>query len=507
VTSQPSRRALLALGAAIVVTPAVSTAANAAGHPVRPVTRLTAAFAAAARRHGVPRDLLVALAHTVTRIDDHDGRPSSAGGYGVMHLISNPTTDTLGTASKLSGHSVSSLQTDLAANVDGAAALLRALADGAGLTAAARGRVDAWYEPVARYSGFADPSVARLEADTVYQTLERGLSLQSNGETFTVAARPVAPEYGAFAEVPTLDQRFTVMTDDYPPARWVAANSGNFRVANRPNDYAIDRVVIHTVQGSYAGCISWFQNPSANVSAHYVIRSSDGEVTQMVRNKDVAWHVGNTNNRSIGIEHEGWVNDPAWYTEAMYRSSAALTRHVCDRYGIPRTRTNIIAHSEAPGATHTDPGPNWDWNRYMGYVNGGGGEPSWSVIVDNGGAFTASANWVTASAAGQYGSNHRHAQPVLSSDAAWFSASIPSAGTYRVEVWYPQDPANNSRSPFIVATTSGNQTVYVDQRSNGGRWVSIGTFALAAGNRPVVGVSRWTSTAGSIEADAVRISR
>ncbi|RIQ24470.1 golvesin C-terminal-like domain-containing protein [Jiangella rhizosphaerae] len=506
-TSQPSRRAVLALGAAIVVTPVVTTAANAAGDPVRPVTRLSAAFAAAARRHGVPRDLLVALSYTVTRIDDHAGRPSQAGGYGVMHLISNPATNTLGTAAALTGRGVDELKTDVAANIDGAAALLRSLADDSGLSAADRGRIDAWYEPVARYSGYADASVARLEADTVYETLERGLALQAGGETFTVAARPVAPRYGAFAGVPTLDQRFAVMTDDYPPARWVAANSGNYRVANRPNDYAIDRVVIHTVQGSYAGCISWFQNPSANVSAHYVIRSSDGEVTQMVRDKDVAWHVGTTNNRSIGIEHEGWVTDPAWYTEAMYRSSAALTRHVCDRYGIPRDRTHIIAHSEAPGATHTDPGPNWDWNRYMGYVNGGGGEPSWSVVVDNGGAFTASANWVTASAPGQYGSNHRHAQPVLASDPAWFSATIPAAGTYRVEVWYPQDPANNSRTPYIVATASGNQTVYVDQRSNGGRWVSLGTFSLAAGSRQVVGVSRWTSTAGSIEADAVRISR
>lgn len=507
VTSQPTRRTVIALGAAIVVTPVVTARANAAGTPVRPVAGLASAFSAAARRHGVPRDLLVALAYTVTRIDDHAGTPSSAGGYGVMHLISNPTTDTLGTASRLSGHSVRTLRSDVAANIDGAAALLRSLADAAGLDADARERVDAWYQPVARYSGFANASVARLEADAVYNALERGLSLQAGGETFVVPARAVRPELGAFATVPTLQQQFSVMSDDYGPAHWVAANSGNYRVANRPSDYAIDRVVIHTVQGSYAGCISWFQNPSANVSAHYVVRSSDGDVTQMVRNKDVAWHVGNTNNRSIGIEHEGWVNDPAWYTEAMYRSSAALTRHVCDRYGIPRDRTHVIAHSEAPGATHTDPGPNWDWTRYMNYVNGGGGEPAWSVIVDNGGAFTASANWVTASAPGQYGSNHRHAQPVLSSDVAWFSANIPSAGSYRVEVWYPQDPANNSRSPFIVATSGGNQTVYVDQRSNGGRWVSIGTFSLAAGSRPVVGVSRWTSTAGSIEADAVRISR
>lgn len=103
-TSQPSRRAVLALGAAIVVTPVVTTAANAAGDPVRPVTRLSAAFAAAARRHSVPRDLLVALSYTVTRIDDHAGRPSQAGGYGVMHLISNPSTDTLGTAAALTGH-------------------------------------------------------------------------------------------------------------------------------------------------------------------------------------------------------------------------------------------------------------------------------------------------------------------------------------------------------------------------------------------------------------------
>ncbi|TDE11835.1 amidase [Jiangella asiatica] len=506
VTSQPTRRAVIALGAALVVTPVVTVSAQAAGSPVRPVAGLRAAFTAASKRYGVPRDVLVALSYTVTRINDHAGQPSAAGGYGVMHLASNHTTNTLATAARLSGHSAAALRTDVAANVDGAAALLRSLADAAGLGAADRADVDAWYEPVARYSAFSDASVARLEADAVYQALARGLSLHAGGETFTVDARTVRPQLGAFADVPTVAQRFETMTEDYPPARWVAANSGNYRVANRPNDYAIDRVVIHTVQGSYAGCISWFQNPSANVSAHYVIRSSDGEVTQMVRNKDVAWHVGNTNNRSIGIEHEGWVDDASWYTEAMYRSSATLTRHVCDRYGIPLDRTHIIAHSEAPGATHTDPGPHWDWTRYMDYVRGDGGDPSWSVIVDNGGAFTASGNWATASAPGQYGSNHRHAQPVLSSDPAWFSADIPAAGSYRVEVWYPQDPANNSRTPYIVAASGGNQTVYVDQRANGGRWVLIGTFSLAAGNRQVVGVSRWTSTAGSIEADAVRIS-
>jgi hypothetical protein len=48
--------------------------------------------------------------------------------------------------------------------------------------------------------------------------------------------------------------------------------------------------------------------------------------------------------------------------------------------------------------------------------------------------------------------------------------------------------------------------VRVNQRGNGGRWVSIGTFTLAAGTYNVVGVSRWTSGTGYVIADAVRIS-
>lgn len=163
---------------------------------------------------------------------------------------------------------------------------------------------------------------------------------------------------------------YTYASEDYPPARWVPAYSGNYTTSNRPSTYPIWYVIVHVVQGSYNGCISWFQNPSSRVSAHYVIRSSDGEVTQMVRHKDIAWHAGNWwyNCRSIGIEHEGWVDDPKWFTYAMYYSSAALVRHICRTYGIPRTRSYILGHVEVPNATHTDPGPNWDWDFYMQMV-------------------------------------------------------------------------------------------------------------------------------------------
>jgi MYXO-CTERM domain-containing protein len=132
---------------------------------------------------------------------------------------------------------------------------------------------------------------------------------------------------------------------------------------------AYKHVVVHTMQGSYAGTKSWFKNPSAKVSCHYVMRSVDGEVTQMVLDKDKAWHVGSSNATSIGIEHEGYVDDPAkWYTWETYVSSARLTRWLTTRHGIPVDRDHIVGHVELPNQTHTDPGGGWNWDMYMGLI-------------------------------------------------------------------------------------------------------------------------------------------
>src|SRR3954453_2791022 len=43
-------------------------------------------FRAAAREFQVPQALLMAVAYDESRWDTHAGRPSAAGGYGVMHL-------------------------------------------------------------------------------------------------------------------------------------------------------------------------------------------------------------------------------------------------------------------------------------------------------------------------------------------------------------------------------------------------------------------------------------
>jgi hypothetical protein len=253
---------------------------------------------------------------------------------------------------------------------------------------------------------------------------------------------------------------------DYGPAAWVPAHSANFTVANRESSHNIQYVVIHTTQGSYNGTISWIQNPASQVSAHYVVKSSNGAVTQMVREKDIAWHAGNWtyNTQSIGIEHEGFVAQDGWYTEALYQSSAAIVRSVCAKYAIPRDRAHIIAHSEVPGATHTDPGPRWNWSYFMSLVNQTTPPPSWTSTVDN-----------------------------------------TTAG--RSEAWYPALPGYNTAAPYIMATTTGNQVVYVDQRSGGGAWRNLGTFTFAGGDYNAVAVSRWTSGTGLVIADAVKLTR
>ncbi|WP_246002618.1 peptidoglycan DD-metalloendopeptidase family protein [Allorhizocola rhizosphaerae] len=133
-----------------------------------------------------------------------------------------------------------------------------------------------------------------------------------------------------------------------------------------------------------------------------------------------------------------------------------------------------------------------------------------TVTVDNADAdrFVSSANWGTSTwSAQRYGADYRFAPPnTTASDVAWFKLAVPSAGNYSVEIWYPADAGYNDSTPFVVAAAGGNQTVRVNQRVNGGRWVGIGTFSLAAGDYNVVGVSRWTSGTGYVIADAVRIT-
>lgn len=147
----------------------------------------------------------------------------------------------------------------------------------------------------------------------------------------------------------------------YPPLRWEEASRANFTAGRTA---PIRRIVVHATHGSYRGAISWFRTPRAGLSAHYVIRAGDGEITQMVREADTAWHTRGANRDTIGIEHEF---DPGRiaFTDLQYRASADLVCAIVRRYGLPADRSTVIGHAEVPGSDHTDPGRTWNWGYYM----------------------------------------------------------------------------------------------------------------------------------------------
>jgi N-acetyl-anhydromuramyl-L-alanine amidase AmpD len=152
-----------------------------------------------------------------------------------------------------------------------------------------------------------------------------------------------------------------------PRAVWRPADWSNYTAAYRGAGQ-IDSVVIHVTQGSYASAVNWFQTPGSGVSAHYVVRSYDGQIAQCVDDTGIAWHAGTwrANRTSLSIEHEGYFDDPTWFTDEMYHSSAMLVAHLCGWWGIPINRRRILGHYEV---SYTDcPGPWWWWDYYMDLV-------------------------------------------------------------------------------------------------------------------------------------------
>ncbi|GAA3235550.1 N-acetylmuramoyl-L-alanine amidase [Nonomuraea helvata] len=342
-------------------------------------------FAAAAREYGVPESVLLGVSYLESRWDTNGWSPSTAGGYGPMHLVDAPPgrrplsalrmadpPASLPQAGLLIGADPATLRKDPAANIRAGAALLASYQD--------RPSADpsAWYEAVARYSGAADETGAQQFADEVFSVMREGVERRTD-DGFLVRLDPVP----ALSSPREQSENADVECPASLACEWMPAAYRRFgKKSNR--DYgnhdhlsrtrAVDYIVIHDTEGSYKGIPSMINDPKY-VSWHYTIRSGDGHVAQHVPTNDIAWHAGNwdVNTRSIGIEHEGRLaQGGTWYTEAMYRSSAKLVKYLADKYDIPLNRAHILGHDNVPGPTpkavpgmHDDPGPYWDWAHYF----------------------------------------------------------------------------------------------------------------------------------------------
>ncbi|WP_431967215.1 N-acetylmuramoyl-L-alanine amidase [Actinacidiphila sp. bgisy160] len=399
------RRPLLLAASALALAGAVAVpvVAQATGERPSGASTRQADFAAAAAEFDVPEQLLLAVAYQESAWDAHAGEHSTDGGYGPMHLTdvtpsmlsagdagmagradvsglaADPALHTLQAAAKLTGLSAEDLRTDPKANIRGGAALLASYQEATGGEASAD--PDDWYGAVARYSQSTHRQGARAFADRVYATLKKGVKrTTADGQRVALtAATGVKPATGQLDRL-RLTSAATAGTEcpDTVDCTFVPAAPSNGQVSDRPaNGIRIDSIVIHDTESSYESAIATFQTPGGS-SAHYVMRSADGAVTQMVPTKDLAFHAGNysTNMHSIGIEHEGYAAHGAtWYTEAQYEATAELVKYLAERFGIPLDRQHLIGHDNVVGPTsatvsgmHWDPGPSWDWEHFMALV-------------------------------------------------------------------------------------------------------------------------------------------
>lgn len=134
------------------------------------------------------------------------------------------------------------------------------------------------------------------------------------------------------------------------------------------------------VQEFFQNCLPADEHPyfadiaQLTVSAHFLIERS-GVVTQFVSCNQRAWHAGvssffgreNCNDFSLGIELEGCDDQP--FTDSQYQALAALTRELLRGYP-QMNRERICGHSDIAPGRKTDPGPCFDWERFLADLHG-----------------------------------------------------------------------------------------------------------------------------------------
>lgn len=89
-------------------------------------------FEEAAEKYRIPKELLLAIGYVNTHwempppeaSEYEKGELDGKGTYGIMALVRNPSEDTLGEASRLTGLSTEKLKTDRRSNIRGGVALL-----------------------------------------------------------------------------------------------------------------------------------------------------------------------------------------------------------------------------------------------------------------------------------------------------------------------------------------------------------------------------------------------
>ncbi len=355
-------------------------------------------FQLASQEFNVPASILESIGYTQTRwvqikytVDQLIARDPQLQPpvYGVMALRDDDWFGhSLINAANLIGVSPQVLKDDPYQNIRAAAALLSEYRD----EAVQRGEKvtqdpSTWSDIIARFSGIPQADISTSFAYHVLEYLKLGISqngINIPAENIDLSKFPESvKDEGMFSSKQRL---YKTTGADYPGAVWDPSPNFSSR-----NGAPIVFVIIHDTEGPFDASVSWLKNSAAQASAHYIIRSSDGFIKQLVHETDKAWHVVCWNPITIGIEHEGYVNNPSFFTETMYESSARLAQYLCNKWKIPEDSLHVFGHNAwtypwfnlipfsqytqyvgpnyATCNTHTDPGQYWNWHHYFDLIH------------------------------------------------------------------------------------------------------------------------------------------
>jgi N-acetylmuramoyl-L-alanine amidase len=148
---------------------------------------------------------------------------------------------------------------------------------------------------------------------------------------------------------------------------------------------------IHTMEAPESASTAedvanYFKNPSVQASAHWCVDNNSR--VRCVNDEDSAWTMPPTNNYSLNVEIAGYAaQTPAQWEDAYSKAALEIAALCCaewvKKYGIPVRRLNATQIAEKQkgfaghvdvnavfrASDHTDPGPNFPWDYFLGRVN------------------------------------------------------------------------------------------------------------------------------------------
>jgi hypothetical protein len=120
--------------------------------------------------------------------------------------------------------------------------------------------------------------------------------------------------------------------------------------------------------------------------------------------------------------------------------------------------------------------------------------------------YTETGTWYTTTTGGYNNGSYRWANAGGAHTATW-DLNVPASGSWKISVIYKSGSNRCTSTKFAVQTSSGPQTVYVNQTLNNLTWVTLGTWNFNFSNGSVQ-LDAAGSTGGTVViADAVKAEK